>query len=62
MVNKIEEEINSLRLKLDETQEKMIQIRERKASSGATIQGLEKRKEDLLERISSELNLDEKIF
>ena len=38
----------------------MIQIRERKASSGATIQGLEKRKEDLLERISSELNLDEK--
>ena len=60
LVNKIEEEINSLRLKLDETQEKMIQIRERKASSGATIQGLEKRKEDLLERISSELNLDEK--
>ena len=38
----------------------MIQIREREASSGATIQGLEKRKEDLLERISSELNLDEK--
>ena len=60
LVNKIEEEINSLRFKLDETQEKMIQIRERKASSGATIQGLEKRKEDLLERISSELNLDEK--
>ena len=60
LVKKIDEEINSLRFKLDETQEKMIQIRERKASSGATIQGLEKRKEDLLERISSELNLDEK--
>ena len=60
LVKKIEEEINSLRFKLDETQEKMIQIRERKASSGATIQGLEKRKEDLLERISSELNLNEK--
>ena len=35
-----------------------IQIRERKASSGATIEGLQKRKSDLLDRINSELNLN----
>jgi len=51
--------INSLRLELNEVQEKSIQIRERKASSGATIEGLKKRKDDLLERINSELNLEE---
>ena len=37
--------INSLRSELNEIKEKMIQIRERKASSGATIEGLKKRKE-----------------
>jgi len=37
----------------------MILIRERKASSGATIEGLKKRKDDLLERIQTELNLNE---
>ncbi len=51
--------INSLRLELNEIQERSIQIRERKASSGATIEGLKKRKDDLLERVRSELNLDE---
>ena len=55
----IDKKINSLRIELNETQEKMIQIRERKASSGATIQGLKKRKEDLLDRINTELNLNE---
>jgi chromosome segregation protein len=51
--------INSLRLKLNEVQEKSIQIRERKASSGATVEGLKKRKDDLLDRVSSELSLEE---
>ena len=37
----------------------MILIRERKASSGATIEGLKKRKSDLIDRINSELNLTE---
>ena len=36
-----------------------IQIRERKASSGATIEGLKKRKNDIVDRINSELNLTE---
>ena len=54
-----DKKINSLRLELNDVQEKSIQIRERKASSGATIEGLKKRKGDLLERVSSELDLEE---
>ena len=59
VIEKIDIKINSLRSELNEIQEKMIQIRERKASSGATIEGLKKRKDDLLERIKTELNLNE---
>ena len=59
MIEKIDIKINSLRSELNEIQEKMIQIRERKASSGATIEGLKKRKDDLLERVETELNLNE---
>tara|TARA_B100001142_G_scaffold284278_1_gene297855 strand:+ start:287 stop:2860 length:2574 start_codon:yes stop_codon:yes gene_type:complete len=59
IVDEIDKKINSLRLELNETQEKTIQIRERKASSGATIDGLKKRRDDLLERVNTELNLDE---
>jgi chromosome segregation protein len=59
IIEETDRKINSLRLELNEVQEKSIQIRERKASSGATIEGLRKRKDDLLERINSELNLNE---
>ncbi len=59
IIEEIDKKINSLRSELNETQEKTIQIRERKASSGATIQGLKKRKDDLLERVETELNLNE---
>ena len=59
VIEETDKKINSLRLELNEVQEKSIQIRERKASSGATIEGLKKRKDDLLERVNSELNLDE---
>jgi chromosome segregation protein len=59
IIEETDKKINFLRLELNEVQEKSIQIRERKASSGATIEGLKKRKDDLLERISSELNLKE---
>ena len=54
-----DEKIETLRNKLNEIQEQSIQIRERKASSGATIEGLKKRKNDLVDRITSELNLNE---
>jgi len=58
-INEIDKKINSLRSDLSSTQEKMIQIRERRASSSATIDGLKQRRNDLLERINTELNLNE---
>ena len=58
-----DEKIENLRTQLNEIQEQSIQIRERKASSAATIDGLKKRKNDLVDRINSELNLtDENIL
>ena len=59
LIEELENNINSLRSKLNEVQEKMMLIRERKASSGATIDGLKKRKDDLLDRVDVELNLKE---
>ena len=51
--------ISNLNSELNKTKEDTIQIRERKASSGATIEGLKKRKNDLLDRVESELELNE---
>ncbi len=59
IINDTDEKIDSLRKRLNEIQEQSIQIRERKASSGATVEGLRKRKNDLIDRITSELNLTE---
>ena len=59
IINTTDEKIENLRNQLNEIQEQSIQIRERKASSGATIEGLKKRKNDLVDRIISELNLTE---
>ncbi len=59
IIDETDQKIEMLRMQLNEIQEQSIQIRERKASSGATIEGLQKRKNDLLDRISSELNLNE---
>ena len=59
VINSTDEKIDTLRSQLDEIQEQSIQIRERKASSGATIEGLKKRKDDLIDRVGSELNLTE---
>ena len=59
IINLTDEKIENLRLQLNEIQEQSIQIRERKASSGATVEGLKKRKNDLIDRINSELNLSE---
>jgi len=58
-INEIDKKINSLHSDLSSTQEKMIQVRERRASSSATIDGLKQRRNDLLERINAELNLNE---
>ena len=63
IINLTDQKIETLRSKLNEIQEQSIQIRERKASSSATIEGLKKRKNDLVDRINSELNLtDENIL
>ena len=59
IINLTDEKIDNLRSQLNEIQEESIQIRERKASSSATIEGLKKRKNDLIDRINSELNLNE---
>jgi len=59
VIDETDKQIENLRSQLNEIQEQSIQIRERKASSGATIEGLQKRKSDLLDRINSELNLTE---
>ncbi len=59
IINLTDEKIEALRTELNHIQEQSIQIRERKASSGATIEGLKKRKDDLVDRILSELNLKE---
>ena len=58
-IEETDKTIETLRTQLNEIQEQSIQIRERKASSGATIEGLQKRKGDLLDRVKSELNLIE---
>ena len=59
IVNVTDKKIETLRTQLNEIQEQSIQIRERKASSGATVEGLKKRKNDLVDRVNSELNLTE---
>ena len=47
-INQLENEIIDLRRQLNFKKESSIEIRERKASSGATIDGLNKRRIDLL--------------
>ena len=59
IIEETDNKIFNLNSELNKTKEDTIQIRERKASSGATIEGLEKRKNDLLERIETELGLNE---
>ena len=60
IIDETDQKIEMLRTQLNVIQEQSIQIRERKASSGATIEGLQKRKNDLLDRINSELNLKDR--
>ncbi len=59
LIEEIDNKIIDLRNELNSTKEDSIEIRERKASSSATIEGLNKRKNDLLERVLTELKLKE---
>ena len=60
IIDQVDNKITELRNELNSTKESTIEIRERKASSGATIEGLTKRKSDLMDRVDAELNLNEK--
>jgi len=59
IIEEIDGKIVELRNQLKNTKEESIEIRERKASSGATIEGLNKRRNDLLDRVMTEINLEE---
>ena len=59
VIKETDKKIETLRTQLNEIQEQSILLRERKASSGATVEGLQKRNSDLLDRIHSELSLTE---
>ena len=59
VIEETDNKISALQTELNNTKENTILIRERKASSGATIDGLKKRREDLLERVRTELNLNQ---
>ena len=57
-LNKAEEIFNQHNHGLKNIQEQMMLIREKRATSVATLEGLKKRRLDLLERIDQELNLN----
>ena len=59
LIIELESSINNLRGNLDTIKESSIEIRERKASASATIDGLNKRRQDLLDRVYDELNISE---
>ena len=58
-ISDLDKKISELRKNLNFTKESSIEIRERKASSGATVEGLNKRRQDLLDRVQDELSLNE---
>ena len=57
---KAEKTYLSINKQLKEVEQKMMFARENKARSGATLEGLEKRKKDLLDNIKNDLKIDEK--
>ena len=58
MINEVDNKIINLRKEFNNLTESSITIK-RKASSGATVDGLNKRRLDLLERINEDLSLNE---
>ena len=57
---KAEEEYQKINKSLKVVEEKMMVARENKARSGATLEGLENRKKDLINALKNDLNIDEK--
>ena len=57
---KAEEEYQKLNKELKLVEQKMMVARESRARSGATLEGLERRKQDLIDSIKNDLNIDDK--
>jgi len=57
---KFEEEYQKINKELKLVEQKMMSARENKARSSATLEGLEKRKKDLISNIKNDLNISEK--
>ena len=58
-INTFEQQLEENSYKLNEIKESSISVREKRASTNATIIGLNKRKNDLIERVEGELNIKE---
>ncbi len=58
-INILEQQLEENKTQLNEIKESSISVREKRASSNATIVGLNKRKNDLIERVENELNMRE---
>ena len=58
-INNLEQQLEENKTKLNEIKESSISVREKRASANATIVGLNKRKDDLIERVENELNVKE---
>ncbi len=60
-LNQAEEKYNQINLNLKEIQEKFTILRENKARSEATLEGIERRKKDLIYSIKNDLNLENEV-
>ena len=59
-LNSAEKEYDEINKKLKIVEQKMMLARENKARSGATLEGLENRKKDLINNLKNDLNISEK--
>ena len=59
-LNKAEKIYQNMNKELKAVEQKMMVARENKARSGATLEGLENRKKDLINTLKNDLNIDEK--
>ena len=59
-LNEAEKIYQDMNKELKEVEQKMMLARENKARSGATLEGLENRKKDLISTLRNDLNIDEK--
>ena len=57
---KSDEEYQKINKELKKIEERMMLVRESKARSGATLEGLENRKNDLIKNLKNDLNIEEK--